>query len=216
MGRCQRENGKSVTNTSQADVNVTGGASASNLEGILAVAREGRGLPPVHLWNPQFCGPIDMRVAADGTWFYQGTPIGRHALVKLFASVMKYEADEARHVLVTPVEKVSLEVEDAPFLAVEMERDDATGPRIAFRTNVGDWVVADKEHPLTFERDHDGGIKPYLLVRHGLKALVTRALMYDLVEMGELRDVDGTECLVLESCGEVFIIARASEMDSTS
>jgi hypothetical protein len=186
------------------------------LETVMAAAREGRGKPPVHLWNPAFCGHINMRIAADGTWFYQGTPIGRPALVKLFASVLKYEPEEKRHVLVTPVEKLALDVEDAPFLAVEMRRDGGDAPRIAFRTNVEDWIMADAEHPLTFERDIDGGIKPYLLVRHGLRALVSRALMYDLVELGELQDVGGVESLVLTSCGASFVIAKASEMDSAA
>jgi hypothetical protein len=186
------------------------------LETVMAAARAGRGKPPVHLWNPAFCGHINMRIAADGTWFYQGTPIGRPALVKLFASVLKYEPEEKRHVLVTPVEKLALDVEDAPFLAVEMRRDGGDAPRIAFRTNVEDWIMADAEHPLTFERDTDGGIKPYLLVRHGLRALVSRALMYDLVELGELQNVDGVESLVLTSCGASFVIAKASEMDSAA
>ncbi|GGE39985.1 hypothetical protein GCM10007276_16630 [Agaricicola taiwanensis] len=186
------------------------------LDALVAAAQGAKGKPPVHLWNPSFCGAIDMRIAADGTWFYQGTPIGRQALVQLFASVLKYEAEEGRHVLVTPVEKVAIEVEDAPFLAVEMRREEGDEPRIAFRTNVDDWVLADAEHPLTFERDAEGGIKPYLLVRHGLRALVSRALMYDLVDLGEVKNIEGVESLALTSCGADFVIAPASEMDSPS
>src|SRR5437868_8223916 len=150
-----------------------------------------RGLPPVHLWNPPDCGDIDMRIAADGTWFYQKTPIGRAALVKLFASVLKREGD--KYFVVTPVEKCGIAVDDAPFLAVEMARE--TGrerPVIRFRTNVDDWVDCDAEHPLRFEPEPEtGGLKPYLHVRRDLWAKVTRALFYDLVELGEEREIDG-------------------------
>src|SRR5262245_45299565 len=111
------------------------------LEAIAAgLPRENRGPPPVELWNPPFCGDIDMRIAADGTWFYQKTPIGRAALVKLFASVLKREGD--KHFLVTPVEKVGIVVEDAPFLAVEMKVEAGEGGQVMrFRTNVDDWVA---------------------------------------------------------------------------
>src|SRR5215831_20343431 len=124
----------------------------SGLDGIVtALAGEKRkGLPPVHLWNPPFCGDIDMRIAADGTWFYQKTPIGRPALVKLFASVLKREGD--KYFLVTPVEKVGIAVDDAPFLAVEMNASVGDAGRILqFRTNVDDWISAGPGHALRFE-----------------------------------------------------------------
>ncbi len=191
------------------DVSGTG-----SLDDLIAAARSGGGRPPIHKWNPAFCGAIDMRIAADGTWFYQKTPIGRPALVKLFASVLKYESDERRHVLVTPVEKVEITVDDAPFTAVEMRRETGPEPRIAFRTNVDDWVVVDAGHPLTFERDPTGGVKPYVLVRDHLRALVVRTLMYDLVGIGEVRNVEGVESLGVVSGGAFFVIAPASEMDS--
>ncbi|MGJ3264641.1 MAG: DUF1285 domain-containing protein [Salinarimonas sp.] len=168
----------------------TGGSDA--LSRLVAAAKEGRGAPPVERWNPPYCGEIDMAIAADGTWFYQGTPIGRPALVKLFASVLR--KDPERFVLVTPVERVGIEVEDAPFLAVEMaSQGEGEARRLAFRTNVDDVVSVDAEHPLVFARDPHGGAKPYVKVRGDLWALVTRALAYDLAEMAQLRRVDGRE-----------------------
>src|SRR5690242_15074141 len=136
-----------------------------------AAKREGsKGPPPVHLWNPPFCGDIDMRIAADGTWFYMKTPIGRPALVKLFASVLKREAD--KYFLVTPVEKVGITVDDAPFTAVEMKQEGEGAARtLAFRTNVDDWVTVGPEHALRFEQQPaNGGLKPYLHVRRELWA----------------------------------------------
>src|ERR1041385_2350285 len=147
-----------------------------------------KGPPPVHLWNPPFCGDLDMRIAADGTWFYLKTPIGRHPLVKLFASVLKREGE--KYFLVTPVEKVGITVDDAPFTAVEMRAEGEGAARtLSFRTNVDDWVTAGPGHALRFEPEAEtGGLKPYLHVRRDLWALVTRALFYDLVELGEERD----------------------------
>src|SRR5215831_13242055 len=130
----------------------------SGLEGLAAAVPK-KGLPPIERWNPPFCGDIDMRIASDGTWYYQGTPIGRHALVKLFASVLKREGD--KYVLVTPVEKVGIVVEDAPFLAVELEiiRDER-GQVLRFRTNTDDWVDAGSGNALRFEPAASGGLKP--------------------------------------------------------
>ncbi len=125
-----------------------GQTSPQGLEGLTVAAREaananpaGKGLPPVHLWNPPFCGDLDMRIAGDGTWFYMGTPIGRPALVRLFSTILKRE--DGKHFLVTPVEKVGIRVDDAPFLAVEMQRERgrSRGRLLRFRTNVDDWVV---------------------------------------------------------------------------
>ena len=171
-----------------------------------------RSLPPVHLWDPPYCGDIGMKIARDGTWFYQGTPIGRAPLVKLFASILR--KDPERFVLVTPVEKVAVEVEDAPFLAVELQvRESGKGRVLAFRTNVDDWVEADASHPLRFERGAAEGIKPYVKVRGDLWALVTRALLYDLVELGDIRLIDGVEIFGVESSGEFFAVAPAVDMD---
>src|SRR3954463_9659459 len=119
-----------------------GQTANQNLDGLTTAARNaaaGKGLPPVHLWNPPFCGDLDMRIARDGTWFYNGTPIGRPALVRLFSTILR--KDEDRYVLVTPVEKVGIQVEDAPFLAVELAQEKReNGRALRFRTNVDDWV----------------------------------------------------------------------------
>src|SRR6201987_498272 len=192
--------------------------SRTNLEGLTVAAREatnatpaGRGLPPVHLWNPPFCGDLDMRIASDGTWFYMGTPIGRPALVRLFSTILKRE--DGKHFLVTPVEKVGIRVDDAPFLAVEMQtQQDARGRLLRFRTNVDDWVDYEHGHGLRFEAAEDGGLTPYLHVRADLWAKVTRALYYDLVDMGEARMVDGEEMFGIESGGEFFAMADAKQV----
>jgi hypothetical protein len=183
-----------------------------------SIPRENRALPPIERWNPPFCGDIDMRIAADGTWFYQKTPIGRPALVKLFASVLKREGD--KYFLVTPVEKVGIVVEDVPFLAVELavaeaeqdvRRQVPPGHVLRFRTNVDDWVDAGPGHALRFEpQAGNGGLKPYLHVRRELWAKVTRALFYDLVELGEERDVGGKAMFGVVSGGEFFAMAEAS------
>jgi hypothetical protein len=189
------------------------GSGIGGLEGIAAsLPREkGRGLPPVERWNPPFCGDIDMQIAADGTWFYQKTPIGRPALVKLFASVLKREGD--KYFLVTPVEKVGLIVVDAPFLAVELKVEhDARGQVLRFRTNVDDWVEAGPGHALRFAPEPSGGLKPYLHVRRELWAKVTRALFYDLVELGEERELDGKPMFGVVSGVEFFAMAEASAL----
>lgn len=157
---------------------------------VLGEVGRTRGPAPVEKWNPPFCGDIDIRIEPDGTWFYMGTPIGRPALVKLFASVLRRDPD--RFVLVTPVERVGVSVADAPFTAVEMAvRGEGATREIAFRTNVDDLVAVGPDHPLRFDEDEGGGVKPYVLVRGGLWARVTRALTYDLVDLGEERPVEG-------------------------
>jgi hypothetical protein len=188
--------------------------STSGLDQIAGAARQAgkRGPPPVHLWNPPFCGDIDMRIAADGTWFYLKTPIGRPALVKLFASVLKHE--DGKFFLVTPVEKIGITVDDAPFTAVEMRLDGEGAARaLSFRTNVDDWVACGPGHALRFEPEAaTGGLKPYLHVRRDLWALVTRALFYDLVELGEERDVDGQRMFGVASGGEFYAMVPADEL----
>ena len=188
-------------------------AGQSGLDAIAAgLPRENRGPPPVELWNPPYCGDIDMKIAADGTWFYQKTPIGRLALVKLFASVLKREGD--KHFLVTPVEKVGIVVEDAPFLAVEMKTSRGDGGQVLeFCTNVDDWVAAGPGHALRFEiQSETGGLKPYLHVRRDLWAKVTRALFYDLVELGEEREIDGVRMFGVVSGGVFFAMAPAASL----
>ena len=199
---------------------------SAQLEGITGALKQAgvRGPPPVHLWDPPYCGEIDMRIAADGTWFYQKTPIGRPALVKLFASVLKREGDH--YFLVTPVEKCGITVDEAPFLAVELAVDDAADSDAAaasgssssrrvlrFRTNVDDWVTAGRDNPLRFEPEPaTGGLKPFLHVRRNLWAKVTRALFYDLVELGEERDVAGTRMFGVASGAELFAMAPADSI----
>lgn len=170
------------------------------------------GLPPVERWNPPFCGDLDLRIATDGTWFYLKTPIGRPALVKLFASVLKREGD--KYFLVTPVEKCGIQVEDAPFVAVEMKIEERTNGRILhFRTNVDDWVACGPEHPLRFEPEPGtGGLKPYLHVRRDLWAKVTRTLFFDLVELGEEQDVAGTTMFGVVSMDTFFAMAGAEQV----
>jgi hypothetical protein len=184
------------------------------LDAIAGGAREAarKGPPPVHLWNPPFCGDLDMRIASDGTWFYLKTPIGRPALVKLFASVLKREGD--KYFLVTPVEKCGIVVEDAPFLAVELRAEQAEhGQLLHFRTNVDEWVACGREQALRFEPEPEtGGLKPYLHVRRDLWAKVTRALFYDLVELGEERDVEGQRMFGVASAGEFFAMAPAASL----
>jgi uncharacterized protein len=195
-----------------------GRTTHQGLEGLTSAVRGaadsdriGKGLPPLHLWNPPFCGDLDMRIASDGTWFYLGTPIGRPALVRLFSTILKRE--DGKHFLVTPVEKVGIRVDDAPFLAVEMVgQSDSGGRRLRFRTNVDDWVTCDSSHRLRFEPAADGGLTPYLHVRADLWAKVTRALYYDLVDMGEERVVDGSAMFGIASAGGFFAMAEAEQV----
>lgn len=141
------------------------------------------GAPPVERWQPPYCGDIGLKIRSDGVWLYQNSPIRRERLVQLFASVLRKDAD-GRTYLVTPAEKVDVEVEDAPFLAVEMEASGAgEAQQLAFRTNVGDVIACGPEHPLRFAAAPGGGLKPYVRVRGRLDALLTRALVYDLAAL---------------------------------
>jgi len=175
-------------------------------------ARGGRGPAPVHRWNPPDCGDIDMRIAADGVWHYCGSPICRPALVQLFASILRKDGD--RYVLVTPIEKVGVRIDDAPFLAVEMQVEEQGGePALTFRTNVDDVVTADAEHPLRFERGAAGGLKPYVRVRGDLWALVKRALFYDLVALGTSERWRDDLWFGVRSSGVFFPMCPASEIE---
>lgn len=183
------------------------------LDGIAGAVAAGRGkTPPVDQWNPPYCGDIDMRIARDGTWFYQGTPIGRPALVKLFASVLKREGEH--YFLVTPVEKCGIIVDDVPFVAVELNiDDDPAGRRLRFRTNVDDWVACGPGHALRFESDAvTGGLRPYVHVRRDLWAKVSRPLYYDLVHIGEERDEAGTRMFGVASAGVFYAMAPAEHV----
>ncbi len=183
--------------------------SPRGLESLAAALGTARNAPPVHLWNPPFCGDLDMRIAADGTWFYMGTPIGRPALLKLFSSVLKKE--DGKHFLVTPIEKVGIRVEDAPFQAVEMEtRGEGAERTLIFRTNVDDVVECNAEHALRFEPElNTDGLRPYLHVRRDLWARVTRALYFDLVSLGEIRETGGREMFGVVSARAFFPMGPA-------
>jgi hypothetical protein len=177
------------------------------LGGLEAALREAgdRRTPPVERWNPPYCGDIGLKILRDGTWLYQESPIRRPALVNLFASVLRRDAD-GRHYLVTPVEKVDVAVEDAPFLAVEMEvKGTGRDQTLIFRTNVDDVFALGNAHPLRLAaRDPRGGNKPYLLVRGRLEALVARAIYYDLVELSVPEICEGKAVQGLWSDGEFF------------
>jgi hypothetical protein len=182
---------------------------ASNPLRGLGEARAARGLPPVHLWNPPFCGDIDMRIARDGTWFYLNSPIGRKPLVKLFSSVLRLDPD-GKYYLVTPVEKVGIRVEDAPFTAVRMAvSGEGRSRAIRFETNVDEEVTVDEAHPLRFAvEEGTGGLKPYVMVRSGLEALVSRALFYDLAAAGSVEE----GWFGVWSSGRFFPMQKAEEI----
>ena len=174
-------------------------------------------MPPVDKWNPPFCGDLDMRIRADGLWYYMGTPIGREALVRLFSTVLRKDEDGKTY-LVTPVEKIGIKVDDAPFLAVEMNVHDEAGEQVlTLRTNVGDVVEVGEDHPLRFEdEDKTEGVKPYVHVRGRLDALLARPLLYQLVDLGETRDVDGVDMFGVKSRGIFYPIMRQEDLDRLS
>ena len=185
--------------------------TADGLAESAAAASKG-GLPPVHLWNPPFCGDLDMRIARDGTWFYLGTPIGRPELVRLFSTILRKDGDD--YVLVTPVEKVGITVDDAPFVAVDFEiSGDGPDQRLTFLTNVGDRATAGPDHPIRVARDPETDEPaPYVRVRAELDALIDRKSFYRLVEIGETEEMDGIEWFGLRSQGVFFPVIPASEL----
>ena len=204
-----------------ADDGFPGLAGSSDTAGLAALisraARAGKGLPPVDRWEPEFCGDLDMEIRRDGAWFYMGTPIGRMALVRLFSTVLRKDADGGTY-LVTPAEKVGIRVEDAPFVAVELNVSGRGGDRVmTFRTNVGDVVEAGPDNPLRFEdEDETGGLKPYLLVRGRLEALVARPVMYELAHHGEEIAIDGILTFAVRSRGMIFPIMPADRLKELS
>ncbi len=171
-----------------------------------AAARQapGRGLPPVHLWNPAHCGQIDIVIRRDGQWLHEGSPIGREALVRLFSTILRKDPDGFH--LVTPVEKLRITVEDAPFLAVRVDR---TGEDLAFLTNVGDVVTAGQDNPIRVGEGPTGSPAPYVHVRRGLEARITRPVFYELVEMASERDLGDGPTLGVTSGGVFFALGPA-------
>lgn len=175
---------------------------------LLAQLPKAKGLPPVHLWNPDFCGDIDMRIARDGTWYYLGSPIGRKPMVRLFSSIIRRDGDD--YFLVTPVEKVGITVEDAPFVAVSVEVS-GEGERqvLRFVTHVEDEVEAGAEHPIRVVTDPvTQEPSPYVHVRANLEALIHRNVFYQLVELAVVREIDGRRWLGVWSGGEFFPIGE--------
>ena len=203
---------------STGDGSMKGADGAAGLAALIGrAAHAGDRLPPIERWDPPHCGAIPMTIRSDGTWFYQGTPIGRPQLVRLFSTVLRREPDGS-YVLVTPVEKVEIEVEDAPFVAVEMDASGAGGERaLTFRTNVGDLAEAGPNHTMRFEgTDGVGELKPYVHVRGELWALLARPVMYELVELGETLEVEGREMFAVRSRGETFPIMPAADLERLS
>ena len=183
-------------------------------DGLMAQVRDTarRGPPPVHLWNPPFCGDIDIRIARDGTWFYLGTPIGRAPLVKLFSSILKLEDDQ--YYLVTPVEKVRIRVDDTPLHAIDFSAT-GTGPDqiLHFTTKTDDEVDADAAHPLNFRLNPETGEPaPTIHVRAGLNALIDRKSFYRLIELGCHKPHDRDSWFGLWSHGQFFPILRSAEL----
>lgn len=190
--------------------NVT--ASVNALADAAAAASKGKGLPPVHSWNPPFCGDIDMRIARDGTWFHEGTPIGRPALVRLFSTILKREGD--KYFLVTPVEKVGITVDDAPFVAVDFRAEgQGTAQRLTFVTNVGDETMAGPDNLLRVERNPETGEPaPYIHVRAGLEALIDRKSFYRLVELGTHAEHAGASWFGVWSAGRFFPVILSEHL----
>jgi hypothetical protein len=182
------------------------GLASLQREAAEASEAKGRGLPPVEKWHPEHCGDIDIRIARDGTWFHNGSPIGRHKLVRLFSTILRKDPDGYH--LVTPAEKMRIEVEDAPFIAVLLQVDGA-GPdqRLIFTTNVGDETQAGPDNPIRVETDPETGEpSPYVHVRRGLEARIARAVFYQLADLavpGEGKDA-GT--LGVWSAGRYFAL----------
>jgi uncharacterized protein len=197
----------------KTDTTAASGRSPS-ADSIAAAARKSarRGPAPVHLWNPPFCGDLDMRIARDGTWFYLGTPIGRSALVKLFSSVLKKEGE--RYFLVTPVEKVGITVDDAPFLALDFRvTGEGRAQAITFQTQVDEEATAGPDHPIRVVRDTETSEpSPYVMIRSGLEALIDRKSFYRLVELGCEEEVDGARQFGLWSGGMFWPFIPAEEL----
>jgi len=184
-------------------------SNPSTADNLLEQIPKANGLPPVHLWNPDFCGDIDLRIARDGTWYYLGTPITRKPMVRLFSTILR--RDEDRWCLVTPVEKVGIQVEDAPFVAVLMEVEgEGEQQHLHFTDNVGNHFSAGPEHPLRVATDDvTGEPAPYVTVRGNLEALINRNVFYQLVELAVTREVDGQQWLGVWSGGVFYTLGEA-------
>ncbi|NSX54862.1 DUF1285 domain-containing protein [Parasulfitobacter algicola] len=176
-----------------------------------AKAASKTGIPPVHKWNPPFCGDLDMQIKRDGTWFYQGTPIGRPGLVRLFSTILRKDGDQ--YFLVTPVEKVGIQVEDAPFVAIDFTQENND---LRFFTNVGDEAVAGPVHPIRVAMDpQTNEPSPYVLIRANLEALIDRKSFYRLVDLGQEGQHDGVAWFGVRSGGQFFPIIPMADLDNS-
>ena len=198
-----------------SDANHTAATPSADAIATAVRAAAPMGLPPVDRWNPPFCGDIDMRIARDGTWFYNGSPIGRKPLVKLFSSVLKLEG--GKFFLVTPVEKLGINVDDAPFVALDFEvAGDGAAQIITFETHVGDFTVAGPDNPIRVTFDAESGEpSPYVHVRRGLEALIDRKSFYRLVDIATERQVNGENWLGVWSAGRFFPFLRSAELEAS-
>jgi|TARA_B100001057_G_scaffold189663_1_gene190440 hypothetical protein len=193
-------------------------ANTPSAEGIAAAARaaiKSQTSPPVMDWNPPFCGDLDIRIARNGTWYYLGTPIGRFELVKLFSSILKIE--EGKYFLVTPVEKVGIKVDDAPFVAVDFNEIEITGKKaLKFETQVGDEVVASVINPIRVERDAvSDEPAPYIHIRNGLDALIDRKTFYRLIDIGQHKKYENEDWFGIESASAFFPIIKSEELNNS-
>ena len=179
---------------------------AKGLETIYEFSKQQKNsLPPVDKWNPKFCGDIDMKIMRNGKWFYMGTEIKRPAMVKLFSGILRLDSDNFYY-LVTPVEKVRISVEDAPFIATSLISENKDNiNHLYFITNVNEKILLTKNNPLEIKIDNKTEEpSPYIFVRKNLKALISRSVFYELIELATKKNIDGKDCLVIDSAGEVF------------
>ena len=187
-----------------------------NLKGIETIysfsKSNKKSLPPIEKWNPPFCGDIDMTISKSGKWYYMGSEIKRPAMVKLFSGILRLESDNSYY-LVTPVEKVRIQVEDAPFVAVAIIKEQSEGMNtVTFRTNLNDEIVLSKENPLSIEIKKNDEPSPYITVRNNLRALISRSVFYELVDLAETIPIDGVPYLAIKSQGEIFKIHKVEDL----
>ena len=187
-----------------------------NLKGIETIysfsKSNKKSLPPIEKWNPPFCGDIDMTISKSGKWYYMGSEIKRPAMVKLFSGILRLESDNSYY-LVTPVEKVRIQVEDAPFVAVAITKEQSEGMNtVTFRTNLNDEIVLSKENPLSIEIKKNDEPSPYITVRNNLRALISRSVFYELVDLAETISIDGVPYLAIKSQGEIFKIHKVEDL----
>jgi hypothetical protein len=187
-----------------------------NLKGIETIysfsKSNKKSLPPIEKWNPPFCGDIDMTISKSGKWYYMGSEIKRPAMVKLFSGILRLESDNLYY-LVTPVEKVRIQVEDAPFVAVAITKEQSEGMNtVTFRTNLNDEIVLSKENPLSIEIKKNDEPSPYITVRNNLRALISRSVFYELLDLAETIPIDGVQYLAIKSQGEIFKIHKVEDL----